>query len=92
MRRSQQRTEASPFPAEVGDQPFQPSPARPYLTSQQAVAYLSLGSLSALYRAIREQGLPFCRIGSGAYRFDYRELDGWLREHRTGLTVVRKGA
>lgn len=64
-----------------GAAPLAPSPLRPYLTTHQAVAYLGVGSLSALYRLIDQQALPFCRMGR-VYRFDYRELDAWMRRHR----------
>lgn len=54
----------------------------PYLTSQQAVKYLVLPSLSSLYSHIRENGLPVCRVG-GSLRFDTRELDAWVRGFRS---------
>jgi excisionase family DNA binding protein len=56
--------------------------ASPWLTRDEAIAYLRLGSPSALYRAIREQGLPSRRLGR-AYRFDTRELDRWLAGETT---------
>jgi len=49
----------------------------PYLTSEQAVAYLGLPSVGALYHHIRENRLPVRRIGR-SLRFDKRELDQWL--------------
>jgi excisionase family DNA binding protein len=50
----------------------------PYLTAREAVEYLGLGSLSALYRHVRENDLPVCRLGR-LYRFDVRALDAHLR-------------
>lgn len=55
----------------------------PYLTSKEALVYLRLRSLGALYSHIRENGLPVCRCG-GDLRFDTRELDAWLR----GTTAI----
>lgn len=49
----------------------------PYLTSQECVVYLRLPSLGALYRLIREHGLPHGRLG-GQHRFDKRQLDAFL--------------
>lgn len=56
----------------------------PWLTSQEAVAYLKIGSLSALYRLVREHRLPYARLG-GLYRFDYRDLDRFLHESTTAV-------
>lgn len=60
----------------------------PYLVSREAVVYLRLGSLSALYSHIRENKLPTCRCG-GDLRFDVRELDAWLRG-TTAIELVRQ--
>lgn len=59
----------------------------PYLTSKEAIAYLRLPSLGALYNHIRDNRLPVCRVG-GALRFDKRELDAWMRG-TTALELVR---
>ncbi len=59
----------------------------PYLDGREAVAYLRLGSLSALYRQINKNGLPTLRRG-GRYLFDRRELDAWLRESRGADLMV----
>jgi excisionase family DNA binding protein len=59
----------------------------PYLTSREALVYLRLKSLSALYHHIRENGLPVLRAG-GDLRFDTRELDAWLRG-TTAIEIVR---
>jgi excisionase family DNA binding protein len=50
----------------------------PYLTSREAVDYLKLPSLSALYTLIREHGLPAHHRGR-LRLFDVRELDAWVR-------------
>ena len=55
----------------------------PYLTSREALVYLRLRTLSALYSHIRENKLPVLRCG-GDLRFDKRELDAWLR----GTTAI----
>lgn len=59
----------------------------PYLTSQQAIEYLGLSSLSALYKHIQRNRLPVLRAG-GRMRFDRRELDAWLRG-TTAIELVR---
>lgn len=60
----------------------------PYLTAKQTIAYLNLGSTSALYRLIREHRLPFCRVGRN-YRFDRRELDAWAHGYPSALEQLR---
>lgn len=60
----------------------------PYLTANEAMAYLKLGSLNSLYRLVREHRLPFCRIGRH-YRFDTRELDAWLRGFSSEIEMAR---
>lgn len=59
----------------------------PYLTSREALMYLRLPSLGALYNHIRDNKLPVCRVGGGL-RFDTRELDAWLRG-TTAIELVR---
>lgn len=49
----------------------------PHLTPNEAVAYLRLGSLGALYYAVNELGLPYGRIGR-KFRFRKDHLDRWL--------------
>lgn len=56
-------------------------PRSPYLTSAQALGYLQLATLSALYSHMRDNGLPYARLGR-ALRFDTRELDVWMKRHR----------
>jgi len=55
-----------------------PTVASPYLTSKEAVEYLKLPSLSALYTLIREHALPAHHRGR-LRLFDVRELDAWVR-------------
>ena len=55
-----------------------PTVASPYLTSREAVDYLKLPSLSALYTLIREHDLPAHHRGR-LRLFDIRELDAWVR-------------
>ena len=62
----------------IVDQPRVPSVASPYLTSWEAVDYLKLPSLSALYTLIREHALPAHHRGR-LRLFDVRELDAWVR-------------
>lgn len=71
-------------------QPQQPTRAvdSPYLTSEEAVAYLRCGSLSALYRLIREHRLPHGRRGR-LHLFDKRELDAWIRGFGSAIEMVR---
>lgn len=59
----------------------------PYLTSKEAVSYLRLRTLSALYHHVRQNGLPTCRVG-GDLRFDTRELDAWLRGADTRVPTI----
>jgi excisionase family DNA binding protein len=63
-------------------------PMNPYLTVPETIAYLKLGSRSALYRLIREHALPFVRVG-GRYRFDVREIDAWTHGHTSAVDWVR---
>lgn len=81
---------AAGLPQQVGEhqalQPHQdPQPSKPFgvtadLTSEQAVAFLGLPSVYALYRRIRHNGLPHARRG-GLYVFKRNELQRWQR-HR----------
>jgi len=60
----------------------------PYLTATEAMAYLRLGSQSALYRLVREHRLPYCRRGR-LYLFDTRELDAWVHGHASAIEMAR---
>jgi excisionase family DNA binding protein len=60
----------------------------PYLDAKEAVAYLRLGSLSALYRLIDEHRLPHGRLGRH-YRFDKRELDAFVRGFGSAIEMAR---
>lgn len=70
----------------------QPEPPRvvesPYLTSAEALIYLRLKSLSALYSHMRENRLPYTRVGR-SLRFDKRELDAWMRNADSPIALVR---
>ena len=68
-----------------------PAVVSPYLTAHEAIAYLRLGSPSALYRLVREHGMPFCRVGR-LYRFDRREIDAWTHGHTSALEQARSFA
>jgi excisionase family DNA binding protein len=71
-----------------------PAVVSPYLTASEAIAYLKLGSRSALQRLIVEHRLPYCRRGR-LYLFDTRELDAWLHGHTSALErarALRRGA
>lgn len=67
---------------------FPQQPRSPYLTAREAVDYLRLGSESALYRLVREHGLPNLRRGR-LYLFDTREIDAWLRGAGSAIELVR---
>lgn len=58
-----------------------PKPTReidsPYMIASEAVVYLRLRTVNALYRLIDEQRLPFGRRGR-LYLFDKRKLDRWV--------------
>lgn len=60
----------------------------PYLTAAEAIAYLRLGSPSALYHLIREHKLPYGRRGR-LYLFDTRELDAWVHGHDSAIEWAR---
>lgn len=60
-----------------GEQPLRTVDS-PYLTSQEALVYLRLRTLSALYSHMRDNRLPYQRVGR-SLRFDTRELDAWMR-------------
>lgn len=64
-------------------------PRSPYLTSAQALAYLQLRTLSTLYSHMRDNGLPYARLGR-ALRFDTRELDVWMKRHRNPEAVATR--
>ena len=54
---------------------------RVWLTPDQAVRYLGLPSLKALYQAVRRGTVPVCHIGR-TLRFFRHELDEALRGRR----------
>lgn len=55
----------------------------PYLNAADAVTYLRLGSLQALYRLVTEHQLPFGRRGR-IYIFDTRKIDRWIEHSGSG--------
>jgi excisionase family DNA binding protein len=65
-----------------------PPPKQSVSHGHEAVDYLRLGSESALYRLVREHGLPNLRRGR-LYLFDTREIDAWLRGANSALELVR---
>lgn len=60
-----------------------------WIKAEEAVAYLDLGSESALYRLIREHRLPCGRAGR-RYRFRRVDLDAWMTEHRAVTREMRR--
>lgn len=62
----------------------------PYLTSHEALQYLRLRTLSALYSHMRDNRLPYQRVGR-SLRFDTRELDAWMRGFNSQIELVRAG-
>jgi excisionase family DNA binding protein len=64
----------------------------PYRDSEGIIRYLALDTHasphSALYRLIKEHRLPHGRRG-GAYLFDIREVDAWVKGFGSALEMVR---
>lgn len=60
----------------------------PYLDAAEAVVYLRLKSVAALYWLVREQHLPTCRRGR-LYLFDSREVDAWTHGHGSSVEWKR---
>lgn len=54
---------------------------RPLLTTEQVRDRLGLGSVWAVYRLVRERGLPRVDLG-GVYRFSPDDLEAWLAARR----------
>lgn len=61
----------------------------PYLTVQEAVAYLRVPSRAALYHLIRNWRLPHGRRG-GQYIFHKGKLDAWVDQYNQVPRVVGK--
>lgn len=59
----------------------------PWFKSREAMAFLGFDSISVLYYHIRENRLPFHRIG-GRYRFNRLELQAWVEGQRSSLRAV----
>lgn len=62
--------------------------ARRYMTSAQVIAYLQIGSPSALYRLITEHHLPHGRRGR-LYLFEEGEIDAWVKGFGSELEWAR---
>lgn len=60
----------------------------PYLTTKEAVEYLRLGSVGSLYNHIRQNKLPYGRVGRHL-RFDTRELDAWVKGFDSAIERAR---
>lgn len=78
----EQRDESLSPTAQQSQGAFDPSTGRrqvesPYLTAREAVEYLRLSSVRALYGLVAEHGLPYGRRGR-IYLFDKRKLDRWI--------------
>lgn len=54
----------------------------PYMTVEQLVEYLQLGSANAVYRLITEHRLPYGRVGR-KYRFNKFHVDQWVEVRGT---------
>jgi excisionase family DNA binding protein len=60
----------------------------PYLTAAETIAYLRLGSRSALQRLIDQHRLPYGRRGAKLL-FDRRELDAWVKGFASAIEMTR---
>jgi excisionase family DNA binding protein len=58
------------------------------LKAREAAEFLRLGSVNAIYRHIRENRLPYLRVG-GHYRFDIDELKAWMKGYGSALEQTR---
>lgn len=58
------------------------SAVSPWLTVEQATAYLGLPSRKALYQAVRRGQVPVHRLGKRRMRFSTAELDELLAGKR----------
>ena len=60
------------------------------MTTEECRVYLNLGSLDAVYRMVREYGLPRIAVGP-VFRFRVSEVEGWLEAQRPAapLRAVR---
>jgi predicted DNA-binding transcriptional regulator AlpA len=68
------------------------STQKPYLTSLEAVEYLSLPSLNALQQRMKRKTIPawcWTRMGGKSLRFIRAALDEWLQADRAAeLKIV----
>lgn len=83
MKRGQARLQSR---TAQGQQPLRTVDS-PYLTSHEALQYLRLRTLSALYSHMRDNRLPYQRVGR-SLRFDRRELDAWMRNADQSVPTV----
>ncbi len=63
----------------------------PYLTAQECIEYLRIGSRTALYRLIHEHRLPYGRVGR-SYRFHRARLDTWVEGQAGALRDLQRSA
>ncbi len=73
----QPRAERAHRPRQVAQQPREVHVETPWLHARQALAYLGLGSRTALGRLIVDHRLPYHRLGTRLW-FHRAELDAWL--------------
>lgn len=59
----------------------------PWLTAEEAIGYLRLGSRTALTRAMHENRLPYHRLGT-RLRFYRPELDAWILNTGSGAVAI----
>lgn len=64
----------------------------PYLDAHEAAAYLKYGSVLALYKAVKQFGIPHRRRSGRTLLFVASELDAWLlnRGARHGARSVAR--
>jgi excisionase family DNA binding protein len=61
----------------------------PLLTTEDVMGRLGLGSVNAVYRMVRDFGLPRRRVG-GVFRFVPSEVEAWLeRQNAPAIAAAR---
>ena len=58
----------------------------PWMTADEATAYLGYRTRAALYQAVRRGIVPAHRLGARRLRFDRAELDAELARHPSRLS------
>jgi excisionase family DNA binding protein len=48
-----------------------------WVTINEAARYIGM-SVGFIRKAVRNQAIPFCRVGSKSLRFDRAALDSWM--------------